>query len=178
MDKVKLIHEIRKSLEKDLEVLKEAERATREAATHEESKPENEYDTRGLEASYLAGAQSKRITETEELLVIFKHIELKYFNENSRYGSVKIDDKNKVTGFIEKNEKSCQSFINGGIYIISKRKFNTVNLPYKFSFEKDFLEKYYNVLNIHGLSFNNYFIDIGIPQDYNIAQNDFKQLKY
>jgi len=105
-------------------------------------------------------------------------IALKYFNDNSRYGSVKIDDKNKVTGFIEKNEKSCQSFINGGIYIINKIKFNTVNLPYKFSFEKDFLEKYYNVLNIQGLSFNNYFLDIGIPQDYNIAQNDFKHLKY
>lgn len=82
LNKNKLIEEIRKSLEKDLIVLKEAEKATREAATHEESKPENEYDTRGLEASYLAGAQSKRISETEDLLVTFKHIEPKVFKES------------------------------------------------------------------------------------------------
>jgi transcription elongation GreA/GreB family factor len=79
VDKKKLIAHIRAELEKDLLVLKESERATREAATHEESKPENEYDTRALEASYLAGAQSKRITDTEELLVIFKHAEPKSF---------------------------------------------------------------------------------------------------
>lgn len=80
MDKKKLIAQIRADLEKDLVILKEAERTTREAATHEESKPENEYDTRALEASYLAGAQSKRITDTEELLVVFKHIEPKNFS--------------------------------------------------------------------------------------------------
>ncbi|WP_413289162.1 hypothetical protein [Bdellovibrio sp. HCB337] len=82
MDKKKLIAQIRADLEKDLLVLKEAERVTREAATHEESKPENEYDTRALEASYLAGAQSKRITDTEELLVLFKHVEPKSFGPN------------------------------------------------------------------------------------------------
>lgn len=81
MDKLKLIHHIREQLIKDLTVLKEAARVTAEAATHEESKPENEYDTRGLEASYLARAQSKRIVETEELLVVFKHLEPKGFNE-------------------------------------------------------------------------------------------------
>lgn len=81
MDKKKLIAHIRAELEKDLLVLKESERATREAATHEESKPENEYDTRALEASYLAGAQSKRITDTEELLVLFKHVEPKSFTD-------------------------------------------------------------------------------------------------
>ena len=84
MDKVKLVEKILSSLEKDLEVLREAEKSTREAATHEESKPENEYDTRGLEASYLAGAQSKRIIETEELIVIFKHAEIKNFSEHDK----------------------------------------------------------------------------------------------
>ena len=55
-------------IESELAALKEAARATAEAATHEESKPENEYDTRALEASYLAGAQSKRIVEMEAVL--------------------------------------------------------------------------------------------------------------
>lgn len=37
----------------------------REAATHEEAKPENDKDTRALEASYLAGAQAARARELE-----------------------------------------------------------------------------------------------------------------
>ena len=70
MFKQKLLTLIRKQLEDDLATAIAAALATYEAATHEESKPENEYDTRGLEASYLAGAQSKRAGEIEELLAI------------------------------------------------------------------------------------------------------------
>ena len=69
-------------LESDRLILIEATQATYEAATHEESKPENEYDTRGLEASYLAGAQSKRVGEIEEALLVCKQITLKSFTEN------------------------------------------------------------------------------------------------
>lgn len=79
MDKQHLVHLIRKQLEENLIALKEAALATYEAATNEESKPENEYDTRGLEASYLAGAQAKRVGEIEELLFIFKGLKLKDF---------------------------------------------------------------------------------------------------
>lgn len=84
MDKKKLIEVIRAQLMDDLAIAKQAALATYEAATHEESKPENEYDTRGLEASYLAGAQAKRIAEIEELLVILKHVDIKQFGENDK----------------------------------------------------------------------------------------------
>ena len=39
--------------------------AAHAAATGEESKAENQYDTRGLEASYLAGAQMRRTADIE-----------------------------------------------------------------------------------------------------------------
>ena len=113
MDKSKLVEHIRSSLEKNLEILKEAERITREAATHEESKPENEYDTRGLEASYLAGAQSKRIAETEELLVLFKHVELKHFTNNDAVTSTALVQ-------VELNGKGSYFFImskGGGVNV-------------------------------------------------------------
>lgn len=71
-----LILAIIERLENDLVVLKQAALATLEAATHEESKPENEYDTRGLEASYLAGAQAKRVAETNEALAVFRAMPL------------------------------------------------------------------------------------------------------
>jgi transcription elongation GreA/GreB family factor len=71
MNKASLIASIIEMLERDLLRLKEAARATYDAATHEESKPENEYDTFALEASYLAGAQAKRVAEIEEVLFLF-----------------------------------------------------------------------------------------------------------
>lgn len=79
MDKKKLIKLITEQLEQDLVSAREAAIATYQAATHEENKPENEYDTRGLEASYLAGAQSKRVAEIEELVYIYKELEVKSF---------------------------------------------------------------------------------------------------
>jgi transcription elongation GreA/GreB family factor len=82
MDKAKLLENMIEQLEQDHDVLLKATQATYEAATHEESKPENEYDTRGLEASYLAGAQSKRVAEIEEALLVCRQISLKSFTQN------------------------------------------------------------------------------------------------
>jgi transcription elongation GreA/GreB family factor len=50
-------------LKADLEALERAHRATCEAATHAEAKPENDKDTRALEQSYLARGQAARIKE-------------------------------------------------------------------------------------------------------------------
>lgn len=81
MDKKKLITAFIEQLESDLMTMKAAAKAAHEAATHEESKPENEYDTRGLEASYLAGAQAKRAGEIDEALSLFRTTSFKEFKK-------------------------------------------------------------------------------------------------
>jgi transcription elongation GreA/GreB family factor len=73
MNKKNLISFIKNKLAADLEFAIAAAKSTLDAATNEESKPENEYDTRGLEASYLAGAQAKRVAEIEEVIYLFEH---------------------------------------------------------------------------------------------------------
>lgn len=55
-------------LEEELRFVEQASKAAHEAATSEESKPENEYDTRALEASYLAEAQAKRALELKRMI--------------------------------------------------------------------------------------------------------------
>src|SRR5258706_8140341 len=50
-------------LEASLKTLERAHQASREAATHEEAKPENDKDTRALEQSYIARGQALRIAE-------------------------------------------------------------------------------------------------------------------
>lgn len=92
MDKKQLILTFIDHLEKELVVLKEAARATAEAATNEESRPENEYDTRALEASYLAGAQSKRVVEVMEVLTLFKTLPFKEFTSADAVQSTALVD--------------------------------------------------------------------------------------
>jgi transcription elongation GreA/GreB family factor len=60
MKKAEIIERITDVLKAELEAVEASAAAAREGATHEEAKPENEYDTRGLEQSYLAGAQTAR----------------------------------------------------------------------------------------------------------------------
>jgi len=61
MDKGRIIDALLERLHEELSVLRAAAAAAREGATHEDAKPENEYDTRALEQSYLAGAQAARV---------------------------------------------------------------------------------------------------------------------
>jgi hypothetical protein len=57
------------SLAADLHAVAAAAHAAHDAATHPEAKPENDKDTRALEAGYLAGAQSARAAELQRTLV-------------------------------------------------------------------------------------------------------------
>ena len=61
--KQSLKDELVEQLDGSLKTLERAHRASREAATHEEAKPENDKDTRALEQSYVARGQAIRIEE-------------------------------------------------------------------------------------------------------------------
>lgn len=58
-------------LTEELEILAKSAQAAHEAATHEESKAEDQYDTRGLESSYLAAAQAARGEELKKQIQYF-----------------------------------------------------------------------------------------------------------
>jgi transcription elongation GreA/GreB family factor len=59
--KLELKGELTAQLQQTLSVLEHAHAAAVEGATHEEAKPEDDKDTRGLEQSYLARGQAQRI---------------------------------------------------------------------------------------------------------------------
>lgn len=86
-----------------------------------------------------------------------------------RYGVVELAADKLVNSFKEKHfyEKGT---INGGLYILNVNKFLDEEFPDKFSFEKDYLERLYKERRIYGLVQDEYFIDIGIPADFNKAQ--------
>ncbi len=84
INKKKLLEEIIEILSLDIDNLSKAARVAHADATNEESKAENKYDTRGLEASYLAGAQAKMAFEAAQNLACYKNLELKEFSNKSR----------------------------------------------------------------------------------------------
>jgi hypothetical protein len=72
MDKKSLFAAFEAHLSATLDAARAAAAAAHDAATNPESKAENEYDTRGLEAGYLAEAQSRRAGELATLLGMFR----------------------------------------------------------------------------------------------------------
>jgi transcription elongation GreA/GreB family factor len=76
-----LVRHLGAALARDLEVLRNAALASREAATHEEAKPENDKDTRAIEAAYLAGAQADRVRDLEATVNALGFLELRSFRE-------------------------------------------------------------------------------------------------
>jgi D-glycero-alpha-D-manno-heptose 1-phosphate guanylyltransferase len=96
-------------------------------------------------------------------------LSLKPMKQFERYGSVEIDEKDTIISFKEKQLIET-GLINGGVYAINVESFLAKSLPNKFSMEKDYLEKYAAEGEFFGYKQEAYFIDIGIPEDFNRAQ--------
>lgn len=81
MDKLLLQQQVCRRLADDLALLLAAAEDARQAATHEESKAENKYDTRGLEASYLAAGQARRAAEIRAALAAWQALQLRAYDD-------------------------------------------------------------------------------------------------
>ena len=79
MNKRALIKKIIARLRAELELYFRAAKAAHAEATHEQSRAENKYDTRGLEASYLARGQSRQAAEMQAAIEAFEKLEVRAF---------------------------------------------------------------------------------------------------
>jgi transcription elongation GreA/GreB family factor len=82
VNKSKLVQAIIEHLRAELELFTKAARAAHAEATHEQSKAENKYDTRGLEAAYLARGQSKQASEAEQAIKQFEALRIREFTKS------------------------------------------------------------------------------------------------
>ena len=98
---------------------------------------------------------------------------LKHMLNFDRFGVVDIDTEHRIIAFREK-EFCAEGVFNGGIYLMEKNLLEESIFKAPFSLEQDCFQKYITTLKIYGEVFEDYFIDIGIPQDYAKAQIDFK----
>jgi D-glycero-alpha-D-manno-heptose 1-phosphate guanylyltransferase len=89
----------------------------------------------------------------------------------SRYGLVETDEHDLITTFHEKKE-NASGLINGGVYCLFKKAFQSIPFPTRFSFETAYLENHLHEREMAGFIQPNYFLDIGIPEDYEKAQTE------
>jgi D-glycero-alpha-D-manno-heptose 1-phosphate guanylyltransferase len=89
-----------------------------------------------------------------------------------RFGSVDIDNNFRICKFCEKAKTNRSGLINGGVYIFSRDILR--HFPSKRSFSLEY-EVFPNAImdGLYGFVSKEYFLDIGVPDDFRRAQKDF-----
>lgn len=94
-------------------------------------------------------------------------IAVKRMRNFERYGTVDVDDCGSLTAFHEK--RPCEEgLINAGVYLLRRDALN--NMPEKFSLESDYFERVVGDGALRAAECSGGFIDIGVPEDYVLAQ--------
>jgi hypothetical protein len=86
MSKPALVHQIRTELEGQLAVTKAAAAEAKEDATGAETKSDGKYDTRAIEAGYLASAQAKQAEKLAEAVRLFTTFDPPNYDEDEAIG--------------------------------------------------------------------------------------------
>jgi transcription elongation GreA/GreB family factor len=83
LDKDEALRVLRELVAEDLARAADAQRETQRGATHEEAKPENDKDTRALEATYLARGLAERVAALENAAAALAGLKLRGFDADT-----------------------------------------------------------------------------------------------
>ena len=96
MNKQKIIDQLKAQIAAKLNQAAAALNTTKGHATESELKAEGKYDTRSIEAGYLAGAQQLRVEELEQEMALIDEIDIHLSNREVCVGSVVEIELNKI----------------------------------------------------------------------------------
>jgi D,D-heptose 1,7-bisphosphate phosphatase len=99
---------------------------------------------------------------------------LRQVEDVSRFGSVCLASSSLVTKFGEKSQERKPGLINGGVYYIKRDEL----LPYipencQVSLEQEVFSYIAKENRLYARTYNGFFIDIGVPEQFNLAQAVF-----
>jgi NDP-sugar pyrophosphorylase family protein len=86
----------------------------------------------------------------------------------ARYGTVHVDARNRIVGFIEKSGAKAPGVINGGVYVFNRAVLQQIP-DGPASLEKDVFPRLLEQ-RVYAVEQDGMFIDIGTPEDYALAQ--------
>lgn len=124
MNKKMLVAKLIELTKVNLQLAYEAAQNTYEIATNEENKAENKYDTKGLEASYLAGAQAERANDIKATLASYESINIKDYEGDNKIALtalIEISDgkKNKLVLLMPKGGGQIIEFEQKQIQVVT-----------------------------------------------------------
>ena len=99
---------------------------------------------------------------------------LKLMRKFNRYGTVSLDTMSKTIVSFNEKQYCTEGLINGGVYVVNRNAPIFEGLPDKFSFEIGVLEPQCKLGKLFGIVQDGYFIDIGVPEDYEKANDEFR----
>jgi transcription elongation GreA/GreB family factor len=119
-----LVAELLQLLTGELDLLERAHKATRDAATHEEARPEDDKDTRALEQSYLARGQARRVEELRSSVADVSALPVRDFGNDqpAALGAVVIaeEDGRKLT-FLIAPQGGGTSLAGGAVQVLTPK---------------------------------------------------------
>ena len=124
VDKKQMIAALIDSLKEDHRVVCDAARHAYDTATHEENRAENKYDTRGLEASYLARAQGRRAADLESMIHFYQNYEAPDHGENDPIGAgalvtLETEDEDRVVFMAPRGNGGSLNMAGRKIWIVT-----------------------------------------------------------
>ncbi len=113
MEKRAIVTLIVDQLSAELETVAGASREAREAATHEDNRAEDKYDTRATESSYLADGQARHAAELREAIELYRVLAVRDFGA---------DEPIALTALVEIEQRSFRDLYfvgprNGGVVV-------------------------------------------------------------
>lgn len=88
--------------------------------------------------------------------------------DTARFGRVEMCD-GRINAFLEKGTPGA-GLINAGCYVLPRDALDEFPLGQPFSLETEFFTKYLQRIRFDGFVTHGRFIDIGVPDDYSLAQ--------
>lgn len=108
-----------------------------------------------------------------------------FAKDKTRYGGLELNAEGRITSFSEKTEGSESSgagngetSINGGVYLIEREALSQIPPNIVVSLEKDLLPKLVARGAVFGFRTRGYFLDIGVPDDFERAQLELPERNY
>lgn len=100
--------------------------------------------------------------------------------DSGRYGAVRLDRRQRVTAFLEKERQEQRAraprrLINAGVYILEKKVLGRIRTLQPASLERDVFPGLAESRRIGGFVSNGRFIDIGVPEDFWRAQRELRE---
>jgi D-glycero-alpha-D-manno-heptose 1-phosphate guanylyltransferase len=110
------------------------------------------------------------VDEIERLWQTNRHpvIVVREVPDTMRFGRVEIRD-GRINAFLEKG-KSGAGLINAGCYVLPTQALDAFSLGLPFSLETEYFIKRLHHIRFDGFVTHGRFIDIGVPNDYALAQ--------